>query len=85
MTRIGRAANNGLRRNIYSYLESQRQTQTRFLAELVKLPSDNPPESSRPEAGDHQIYFEGTGISLGIAAVGSVLPGFAEAIRRRSG
>jgi succinyl-diaminopimelate desuccinylase len=43
MTRIGLAANDGLHRNIRSYLESQRQAQTRFLAELVKAPSDNPP------------------------------------------
>jgi succinyl-diaminopimelate desuccinylase len=43
MTRIGLAANNSVRRNIHSYLESQRQAQARFLAELVKVPSDNPP------------------------------------------
>ena len=43
MTRIGLAANDSLHRNIRSYLESQRQAQTRFLAELVKVPSDNPP------------------------------------------
>src|SRR6516164_804868 len=43
MTRIGLAANDGLHRNIRSYLENQRQAQTRFLAELVKAPSDNPP------------------------------------------
>ena len=43
MTRIEPAANDGLHRNIRSYLESQRQAQTRFLAELVKTPSDNPP------------------------------------------
>src|SRR5919202_266160 len=29
--------------NIRSYLESQRDRQTKFLAELVKVPSDNPP------------------------------------------
>ncbi|RZN10419.1 peptidase M20 [Bradyrhizobium genosp. SA-3] len=43
MTRIGLAANESLRSNIRTYLESQRQAQTRFLAELVKVPSDNPP------------------------------------------
>jgi succinyl-diaminopimelate desuccinylase len=43
MTRTGLAANDGLHRNVRSYLESQRQAQTRFLAELVKAPSDNPP------------------------------------------
>ncbi|WGR69626.1 MULTISPECIES: M20/M25/M40 family metallo-hydrolase [unclassified Bradyrhizobium] len=43
MTRIGLVANESLRSNIRTYLESQRQAQTRFLAELVKVPSDNPP------------------------------------------
>src|SRR5215469_8443990 len=43
MTRIGLVANDSLHRNIRSYLESQRQAQTRFLAQLVKVPSDNPP------------------------------------------
>jgi succinyl-diaminopimelate desuccinylase len=43
MTTIGLAANDGLCRNIRTYLESQRQAQTRVLAELVKVPSDNPP------------------------------------------
>jgi succinyl-diaminopimelate desuccinylase len=43
MTRIGLAANDSLHRNIRWYLENQRQAQTRFFAELIKLPSDNPP------------------------------------------
>src|SRR4029077_15453654 len=43
MTRTGLAANDGFHRNVRSYLESQRQAQTRFLAELVKAPSENPP------------------------------------------
>ncbi len=38
-------------RNIQSYLETQRKAQAKFLAELVKMPSDNPP-------GDCQRHAE---------------------------
>lgn len=38
------------RQSIHRFLEGQREAQTRFLAELVKIPSDNPPGDCRPHA-----------------------------------
>lgn len=38
------------RASICSFLAGQREAQTRFLAELVKVPSDNPPGDCRPHA-----------------------------------
>ncbi len=38
------------RAKIHEFLERERQRQTRFLAELVKVPSDNPPGDCRPHA-----------------------------------
>jgi succinyl-diaminopimelate desuccinylase len=64
MTRIGLAANDGLHRNIRSYLESQRQAQTRFLAELVKLPSDNPPGDCARHADCAAEFLEELGFTV---------------------
>ncbi|MFM9883842.1 MAG: M20/M25/M40 family metallo-hydrolase [Burkholderiales bacterium] len=41
---------NAIRTRIHDYLASQREHQTRFLAELVKVPSDNPPGDCAPHA-----------------------------------
>ena len=42
---------NGLpEKAIHEFLARQRESQTRFLAELVKTPSDNPPGDCRPHA-----------------------------------
>ena len=39
-----------MNKRIHDYLAGQRDPQTRFLAELVKVPSDNPPGDCRPHA-----------------------------------
>ena len=39
-----------IRQRLHDYLVSQRADQTRFLAELVKVPSDNPPGDCAPHA-----------------------------------
>jgi acetylornithine deacetylase/succinyl-diaminopimelate desuccinylase-like protein len=43
--------------DIRNFLQSQREPQTRFLAELVKVPSDNPP-------GDCQRHADRTATLL---------------------
>jgi succinyl-diaminopimelate desuccinylase len=44
---------------IRDFLESQRGAQTRFLAELVRVPSDNPPGDCRPHAERAAELLEG--------------------------
>lgn len=46
------------------HLESQRDAQTRFLAELVKTPSDNPPGDCRPHAERAAALLEGLGFAV---------------------
>jgi acetylornithine deacetylase/succinyl-diaminopimelate desuccinylase-like protein len=53
-----------LRRCVTDYLAAQRDTQTRFLAELVKVPSDNPPGDCRPHAERAATLLEALGFTV---------------------
>jgi len=52
------------RKRIHDYLAGQRDSQTRFLAELVKVPSDNPPGDCRPHAEKAVSLLEGLGFTV---------------------
>jgi acetylornithine deacetylase/succinyl-diaminopimelate desuccinylase-like protein len=49
------------RDRIHAFLADQREAQTRFLAELVKTPSDNPPGDCGPPADKAARLLEGIG------------------------
>ncbi len=49
---------------IRAYLADQREAQTRFLAELVKAPSDNPPGDCRPHAERAAQLLEALGLAV---------------------
>jgi acetylornithine deacetylase/succinyl-diaminopimelate desuccinylase-like protein len=51
-------------RTIEDYLAAQREHQTRFLAELVKVPSDNPPGDCAPHAQRAAELLEGLGFTV---------------------
>ena len=51
-------------RTIEDYLAAQRDNQTRFLAELVKVPSDNPPGDCAPHAQRAAELLEGLGFTV---------------------
>src|SRR3954451_10417184 len=50
--------------NIRRYLEQQRDAETRFLAELVKVPSDNPPGDCAAHAARAAELLEGLGFTV---------------------
>lgn len=52
------------RKSIREYLAGQREAQTRFLAELVKVPSDNPPGDCRAHAEAAAQLFEALGFAV---------------------
>jgi len=52
------------RQTIRAFLARQREAQTRFLAELVKIPSDNPPGDCRPHAEAAARLLEGLGFAV---------------------
>ena len=52
------------REKIRAFLAGQREAQTRFLAELVKVPSDNPPGDCRPHAEMAARLLEGLGFAV---------------------
>jgi acetylornithine deacetylase/succinyl-diaminopimelate desuccinylase-like protein len=52
------------RQRIHEFLDSQREAQTRFLAELVKAPSDNPPGDCRPHADRAARLLEDLGFAV---------------------
>ncbi len=52
------------RTKIDEFLAAQREAQTRFLAELVKTPSDNPPGDCRPHAERAAELLEGLGFKV---------------------
>jgi acetylornithine deacetylase/succinyl-diaminopimelate desuccinylase-like protein len=52
------------RQRIHEFLDSQREAQTRFLAELVKAPSDNPPGDCRPHADTAARLLEDLGFAV---------------------
>jgi succinyl-diaminopimelate desuccinylase len=52
------------RQTIRAFLTEQREAQTRFLAELVKVPSDNPPGDCRPHAEAAAHLLEGLGFAV---------------------
>lgn len=49
---------------IHAWLAAERQAQTAFLAELVKVPSDNPPGDCRPHAERAAVLLEGLGFKV---------------------
>ncbi len=49
---------------ITDFLESQREAQTRFLAELVRVPSDNPPGDCAAHAERAAELLEGLGLTV---------------------
>jgi acetylornithine deacetylase/succinyl-diaminopimelate desuccinylase family protein len=49
---------------IKTYLEGQRETETRFLAELVKVPSDNPPGDCKAHAERAAELLEELGLEV---------------------
>ncbi len=52
------------RRKIHDFLTTQREAQTRFLAEMVKLPSDNPPGDCQAHAERAASLLEGLGLDV---------------------
>jgi succinyl-diaminopimelate desuccinylase len=64
MNTAGVAANDVTIRNIRSYLETQREAQAKFLAELVKVPSDNPPGDCEPHAERAAELLEALGFTV---------------------
>ena len=51
----------GPRQRVHDFLAGERDAQTRFLAELVKTPSDNPPGDCAPHADRAARLLEGVG------------------------
>jgi succinyl-diaminopimelate desuccinylase len=49
---------------IHRFLSDQRDAQTRFLAELVKVPSDNPPGDCAPHAERAAELLEQLGFTV---------------------
>ncbi len=49
---------------IHAFLESSRDAETRFLAEIVKVPSDNPPGDCDPAAAAVAQLLEGLGFAV---------------------
>jgi acetylornithine deacetylase/succinyl-diaminopimelate desuccinylase-like protein len=52
------------RARIREFLAASREAQTRFLAELVRTPSDNPPGDCRPHAERAASLLEGLGFAV---------------------
>lgn len=52
------------RETIHAFLAAQREAQTRFLAELVRAPSDNPPGDCRPHAERAAMLLEQIGFEV---------------------
>jgi len=52
------------KRRIHDFLASKREAQVRFLAELVKAPSDNPPGDCRPHAERAASLLEELGFKV---------------------
>ena len=59
-----RANDVGVRRKIRELLAARRDEQTRFLAELVKVPSDNPPGDCAPHAARAAQLLEALGFKV---------------------
>jgi len=53
-----------VRTRIHDFLAGQREAQVRFLAELVKVPSDNPPGDCRPHAERAAALLEELGFKV---------------------
>ena len=51
-------------KRIHDYLAGQHDSQTRFLAELVKVPSDNPPGDCAPHAARAAALLEAFGFAV---------------------
>lgn len=49
---------------IHAFLEGERERQARFLAELVKVPSDNPPGDCAAHAARAALLLEGLGLTV---------------------
>jgi succinyl-diaminopimelate desuccinylase len=64
MNTLGIAANDVRIRAIHSYLVTQREAQAKFLAELVKTPSDNPPGNCQRHAERAADLLEELGFAV---------------------
>ncbi len=62
-----------VRKRIHDYLASEREQQTRFLAELVKVPSDNPPGDCAPHARRTAELLRAQGFAVNEHAVPETL------------
>src|SRR6202034_1680808 len=49
---------------IHAFVEAQAEAETRFLAEIVKVPSDNPPGDCDPSAATVAKLLEGMGFTV---------------------
>lgn len=56
--------NEEVTRSITAFLKTQRQAQTQFLAELVRVPSDNPPGDCQRHAERAAELLEGLGLAV---------------------
>ena len=56
--------NEEVTRSITAFLKTQHQAQTQFLAELVKVPSDNPPGDCQRHAERTAELLEGLGLTV---------------------
>ncbi|HKC45476.1 MAG TPA: peptidase M20, partial [Burkholderiales bacterium] len=52
------------KQKIHEFLERERERETRFLAELVRVPSDNPPGDCRPHAERTARLLEDLGFEV---------------------
>jgi succinyl-diaminopimelate desuccinylase len=53
-----------IKRTIAAFLDAYREAETRFLAELVRVPSDNPPGDCAPHAERAATLLEGLGFAV---------------------
>lgn len=53
-----------VRKAIHAFIEANRDAETRFLAEIVKVPSDNPPGDCDPAAALTAKLLEGLGFTV---------------------
>jgi succinyl-diaminopimelate desuccinylase len=55
---------NDIRQRLHAFLVGERERQTQFLAELVKVPSDNPPGDCAPHAKRAEALLRATGLAV---------------------
>ncbi len=77
---------------IHAFTESNRDAETRFLAEIVRVPSDNPPGDCDPSAAAVARLLEGLGFTVerhkvpnGLASANGMISATNLIVRRRFG